>query len=73
MLIASIVHPPRITIHEPQPVVTDETAPGELPTLLQQSLAMWERIFAHQAGAPMHGAPPTVAPVETTDQSSGGL
>lgn len=76
MLMASTIHPPRVTIHEPQPVVTNETAAGELPALLQQSLAMWDFIFAHQTGAPMYAAPPAVtppSPVDTTGQSSGGL
>ncbi len=63
MLAVSTIYTPRtITGHEHQhghTATPDAGAPdaGEWPALLQQSLAMWEHIFAHQSGATAPSAP----------------
>jgi len=75
MLAASAIYTPKtITRHDPQHSHADTPDAGEWPTLLQQSLAMWERIFAHQTGATAPSAPPPLSPAPTettTDQSQG--
>lgn len=76
MLAVSAIYTPQpITGQEHQPSLTDRPDASEWPALLQQSLAMWERVFAHQTGAiapPTLLAPQSPTPATaTTDQPQG--